>query len=204
MFGQKSGVSPSTKDTSSTTLFTPSTSQRARALSKTKKHLREDDEASYLQSHLTEGRTVSHTLHEAKTMCKFAKLMKLAVTTWEANERILKTVYQGPVRLHLKYSATAWSIRANTYLSCGQKSEPRPPYHHKCSEANACQGKDQLTTIQSLSHRMEANILWAEEFICMPDDFLKQKMNNLTKCRWSETVLSMRARASSGNIRTPS
>jgi hypothetical protein len=41
--------------------------------------------------------------------------MKLAGTKWGANEKILKSVYQGNVHPHLEYGSSSWVTRAKTH-----------------------------------------------------------------------------------------
>ena len=41
--------------------------------------------------------------------------IKLAGTKWGANEKILKSVYQGNVHPHLEYGSSSWMTRAKTH-----------------------------------------------------------------------------------------
>ena len=45
---------------------------------------------------------------DAKARRKLNIMRKLAGTTWGANGKILKSVYQGNVRTHLKYGSSSW------------------------------------------------------------------------------------------------
>ena len=45
---------------------------------------------------------------ESKARRKLNIMRKLAGTTWGANGKILKQVYQSTVRPHLEYGASAW------------------------------------------------------------------------------------------------
>jgi hypothetical protein len=41
-------------------------------------------------------------------------MRKLAGTTWGANKKILKTIYQGTVRPAMEYSSSTWATTAKT------------------------------------------------------------------------------------------
>jgi len=106
------------KEKSSTTLFTLSTKHKAGTIFLGDTPLKEDNEATYLG--VTFDRRMTWKPHiaqaEGKARRKLAILRKLAGTTWGANERILKSIYQGTVRPHLEYGSTAWSNAAKTTL----------------------------------------------------------------------------------------
>ncbi|PVD24865.1 hypothetical protein C0Q70_15354 [Pomacea canaliculata] len=53
---------------------------------------------------------------EAKARRKLNIMRKLAGTHWGANEKILKTVYQGTVRPHLEYGSSTWMTAAKSHL----------------------------------------------------------------------------------------
>ena len=44
-------------------------------------------------------------------------MRKLTGTSWGANEKTLRTVYEGSVRHQLEYGSTAWASAAKTNLS---------------------------------------------------------------------------------------
>jgi hypothetical protein len=52
------------------------------------------------------------TSAEAKARRKMNIMRKLAGTKWGANEKILKSVYQGNVRPHLEYGSSSWMTAA--------------------------------------------------------------------------------------------
>ena len=99
--GPTTGASASTREKSSTTLFTLSNKQKARAIKIGKKPA-EDKEPTYLG--VTYDKRQTWTLHiqraQAKAKRELVILRKLAGTTWGANESILKTICEGPVRPH--------------------------------------------------------------------------------------------------------
>ena len=48
-------------------------------------------------------------------------MRKLAGTKWGANEKILKSVYQGNVRPHLEYGSSSWMTAAKTHHQTSDK-----------------------------------------------------------------------------------
>ena len=52
---------------------------------------------------------------EAKARRKMNIMRKLAGTKWGANEKILKSVYQGNVRPHLEYGSSSWMTAAKIH-----------------------------------------------------------------------------------------
>ncbi|XP_076438275.1 uncharacterized protein LOC143277377 [Babylonia areolata] len=52
-----------------------------------------------------------------------ALIKKLAGTKWEANTKMLKTVYTATVRPHMEYAANAWSTAAKTSLDSLTKTQ---------------------------------------------------------------------------------
>ena len=50
-----------------------------------------------------------------KARRKLNIMRKLAATQWGANEKILKSVYQGTVRPHLEYGSNSWMTAAQSY-----------------------------------------------------------------------------------------
>ena len=84
------------------------TKKQARPITIGTHTLKEEDEATYLGVTFDKRLTwKTHTQRtEGKARKKLAIMRKLARTTWGANEQILKTVYEGSVRLVLEYSST--------------------------------------------------------------------------------------------------
>jgi hypothetical protein len=77
------------------------------------------------------------TSAEAKARRKMNIMRKLAGTKWGANEKILKSVYQGNVRQHLEYGSSSWMTAAKTHHhDLRQSSEPGTTNHHRYYEVN--------------------------------------------------------------------
>ena len=56
------------------------------------------------------------TAAETKAKRKLAFMRKLTGTRWGANEKTLRTVYEGSVLNQIEYGSTAWSSAAKTNL----------------------------------------------------------------------------------------
>ena len=175
------------RDKSSTTLFTLSPKQKAGTIKLGDTPLKEDEEATYLGVTFDKRMTwKSHiTKAETKARRKLAILRKLAGTTWGANEKTLKTVYQGSVRPHLEYGSTAWSTCAKTTQQALDKVQNQAlRIITGAMRSTPIKAMEQLTNIQPLNQRREAKIMaQAEKFRCLPDHPMKHKLDSLTKNR---------------------
>lgn len=91
------------EEKSSTTLFTLSPKQKPGTVKLENTTLKNEDDPTYLGVTFDKRQTWRPHIQkaEAKARRKLAFLRKLAGTTWGANEKILKTVYEGTVRPHL-------------------------------------------------------------------------------------------------------
>ena len=175
------------KDKSSTTLFTLSPKQKAGTITLGGTPLKEDEEATYLGVTFDKRATWKPHVARAETKArrKLAIIRKLAGTTWGANERVLKTVYQGSVRPHLEYGSTAWSTCAKTTQQALDKVQNQAlRIITGAMRSTPIKAMEKLTGIQPLALRREAKIMvQAEKFRCLPDHPMKQKLNGLTKNR---------------------
>ena len=108
---------------SSATLFSLSPKQRSLPIKLGDSPLSCEDEVTYLG--VTFDKRLTWKAHiqkaEEKARRKLAIMRKLAGTSWGADERVLKQVYQGTVRPHLEYGSTAWSTAAKTHQQSLEK-----------------------------------------------------------------------------------
>ena len=111
------------KEKSSATLFSLSTKTKAGHLHLENTPLLYEDQQTYLgvtfDKRLTWKQHVQNA--EAKARRKINIMRKLAGTQWGANERILKSVYQGSVRPHLEYGSSSWMTAAQTHQQTLQR-----------------------------------------------------------------------------------
>ena len=112
-----------------------------------------------------------------------AILCKLTGTTWGASEKILKTVYHGTVRPHLEYGSTTWSTITITNQQVLVKVQNLALHIITgAMHSTPITEMEKLTAIQPHSHQKETkNMIKAEEFKCLPDHAMNEKLNRLTK-----------------------
>ena len=105
------------KEKSSATLFSLSTKKQMIKLKLGETEMQIENEQTYLGITLDKRQTWKPQIEKAETKArrKLAIMRKLAGTEWGANETVLKNVYQGAVRPHLEYGATAWASAAKTH-----------------------------------------------------------------------------------------
>ena len=175
------------KEKSSTTLFTLSTKQKAGNIKIGDASLRTDLEPTYLGVTFDKRQTWKPHIQkaEAKAKRKLAILRKLAGTTWGANERILKTVYEGAVRPHLEYGSTAWSTTAKTNQQALDRVQNQAlRLITGAMRTTPIKAMEKVTGIQPLQERRATKVLLqAEKFRCQENHPMKQKVNGLTKNR---------------------
>ena len=105
------------KEKSSATLFTLSNKTQAGRLHLDGTPLRYEDQQTYLgvtfDKRLTWKQHIQNA--ESKARRKLNIMRKLAGTQWGANEKILRSVYQGSVRPHLEYGSSSWITAAESH-----------------------------------------------------------------------------------------
>ena len=177
------------KEKSSTTLFTKSTVQKAGTIRLGDTTLKEEKVVTYLGVTFDKRQTWNPHIEKAvgKARRRLAILRKLAGTTWGANEKILKTVYQGMVRPHLEYGSTAWSTAAKTNLSKLDKVQNQAlRIMTGAMKSTPIQEMEKTTCIQPLNQRREAKTLMqGMKFRCLPEHPMNERLNRYTKNRLS-------------------
>ena len=95
-------------------MFTLSSRQKAGMIKMAGTPVKEDA-ATYLGVTFYKRQTWKpHINHVERIACRKLSIMcKLAGTTWDANEQILKTIYQGTVRPIMEYSLATWSTTSS-------------------------------------------------------------------------------------------
>ena len=105
------------REKSTATLFSLSTKKQPGKLTIGNTTMKYEDQQTYLG--VTFDKRMSWKSHisqaEAKARRKLNIMRKLAGTNWGANEKVLKTVYQGAVRPHLEYGSSSWMTAAKTH-----------------------------------------------------------------------------------------
>ena len=160
------------KEKSSTTLFTLTKQQTGRIMLRDYP-LREDDQPTYLGVTFDKKQTWKPHLQEAETRArrKLALMRKLAGSTWGADEKTLKTVYEGTVRPHLEYGAAAWnSASKTTLLSVDKVQNQALRIITGSMKTTPISAMEEVTGVQPLQDRRNMKtLLQAEKFKCQLD-----------------------------------
>ena len=162
---------------SSTTLFTL-TQQKVDPIVLDGVKLKQDNEPNYLGITYDKRQTWKPHLQaaEAKAKRKIALMRKLTGSTWGANQKTLKTIYQGSVRPHLEYGAAAWSTAAKTNLQSIDKVQNQAlRIITGAMKSTPIVAMEEITGIQSLKSRRDIKVLLqAEKFKCQKDHPMKE------------------------------
>jgi hypothetical protein len=101
-------------------------------------HITMEDQQTYLG--VTFDKRLTWKQHimtaEAKARRKLNIMRKLAGTNWGANEKILKSVYEGNVRSHLEYGSSGWITAAKSHHQTLYSPESGSPHYHRGHEIN--------------------------------------------------------------------
>ena len=174
------------KDKSSTTLFTL-TKQQAGKIKLGDYPLKEDDEPTYLGVTFDKRQTWKPHLQEAETRArrKLALMRKLAGSTWGADERTLRTVYEGAVRPHLEYGSAAWSSASKSTLQSVDKVQNQAlRLITGAMKTTPISAMEKVTGIQPLQDRRNMKtLLQAEKFKCQLNHPMKAKVEGCTHNR---------------------
>ena len=185
------------KEKSSTTLFTL-TQQKAGPIRLDGTRLKEDDHPTYLG--VTFDRTQTWKPHiqvsEAKGKRKIALMRKLTGSSWGANQRTLRTVYESTVRPHLEYGSTAWSTAAKTSLQSVDKVQNQAlRIMTGAMKSTPIAAMEEVTGIQSLEKRRHMKILTqAEKFKCQQGHPMKTRIAGYTRKRIKRESFVSRAK----------
>ena len=174
------------KEKSSTTLFTL-TKQQAGAITLGDSPLKEDDQPTYLGVTFDKRQTWKPHLQEAETRArrKLALMRKLAGSTWGADEKTLRTVYEGTVRPHLEYGAAAWSSASKTSLQSIDKVQNQAlRLITGAMKTTPISAMEEVTGVQPLQDRRNMKtLLQAEKFKCQLNHPMKAKVEGPTRSR---------------------
>ena len=105
------------REKTTATLFTLSVKARPGRLTLGNAPIKFEDQQTYLGVTFDKRLTWKpHIMNaEGKARRKLNIMRKLAGSQWGANEKILKSVYQGTVRPHLEYGSSSWMTAAKTH-----------------------------------------------------------------------------------------
>lgn len=175
------------RDKCSTTLFTLSTKKKTPRVKLGDTYLRNEDEATYLGVTFDKKQTWKPQIQktEAKARQKLSIMRKLAGTTWGANENILKRVYQGVVRPHLEYGASAWCTAAKTHQQTLDRVQNQALRIITGSmKSTPIQAMEKVTAIPPLSKRRDAKLMvQAQKYRSLPEHPMGKRLEKGTKNR---------------------
>ena len=105
------------REKTTATLFSLSTKEFTGKLMLGSTPLKLEDQQTYLGVTFDKRMTWKQHIQnaEAKARRKLNIMRKLAGTHWGANEKILKTIYQGSVRPYLEYGSCSWMTAAKSH-----------------------------------------------------------------------------------------
>ena len=174
------------KEKSSTTLFTIR-KQKAGPINLGGVRLKEDDQPTYLGITFDKRQTWKpHILAaETKAKRKLALMRKLTGSTWGANEKTLRTVYEGSVRHQLEYGSTAWSSAAKTNLQRLDKVQNQAMrIITGAMRSTPIAAMEEVTGIQPLQKRRDLKIvLQSEKFKCQQRHPMNGRFQKLNRGR---------------------
>ena len=175
------------KEKSSTTLFTLSPKAETGKIKLGDTFLQTEEEVTYLGVTFDKRLTWRTHIEKAETKArrKLAIMRKLAGTSWGANAKILKQVYQGTVRPHLEYSSSAWSTAAPSHLKTLNKVQNQAlRLITGAMSTTPIKTMEKTTNIQPLSDRRDAKILvQAEKLKSLQEQPMIKRMNRPTRSR---------------------
>jgi hypothetical protein len=137
------------------------------------------------------------TSAEAKARRKMNIMRKLAGTKWGANEKILKSVYQGNVRPHLEYGSSSWMTAAKTHhqtLDNVQNQALR--IITGAMKSTPIQSMEEITNIPPLRKRRECKaMIQATKYQCSQNHPMNTRLKQLSSDRLKRSSFAIETRA---------
>ena len=108
--------------------------------------------------------------------------IKLAGTKWGANEKILKSVYQGNVRPHLEYGSSSWMTPAKTHHQILDKVQNQAlRIITGAMKSTPMQSMEEITNIPPLCKRSECKaMIQATKYQCSRDHPMNTRLKQLS------------------------
>jgi hypothetical protein len=123
--------------------------------------------------------------------------IKLAGTKWGANEKILKSVYQGNVRPHLEYGSSSWMTPAKTHHQILDKVQNQAlRIITGAMKSTPMQSMEEITNIPPLCKRSECKaMIQATKYQCSQDHPMNTKLKQLSSSRLKRSSFALETRA---------
>ena len=187
------------REKTTATLFTLSVKAHPGRLTLRNTPIKVEDQQTYLGVTFDKRMTWKpHIMNaEGKARRKLNIMRKLAGTHWGANEKILKSVYQGTVRPHLEYGSSSWMTAAKTHqqtldkvqnqalriITGAMKSTPIPKM-------------EQATGISPLNKRREGKaMVQAVKYQCTQNHPMSARLHQMSSGRLKRTSFALETRA---------
>ncbi|KAK7101730.1 hypothetical protein V1264_020067 [Littorina saxatilis] len=187
------------RDKTTATLFTLSAKVQPGRLTLGDTPLKFEDQQTYLGVTYDKRMTWKHHIMnaEAKARRKLNIMRKLAGSQWGANEKILKTVYQGTVRPHLEYGSSSWMTAAKTHLQTLEIVQNQAlRIITGAMKTTPIDKMQQVTGIPPLSKRRECKAMVQDiKYQCIPDHQMNARMKQLSSGRLKRSSYATETRA---------
>ena len=120
---------------------------------------------------------------EGKARRKLGILRKLSGTTWGANEKILKGMYNQGIKPHLEYGSSAWSSASKSNLNQLDRIQNQALRIITGSmKSTPIEKMETITEIEPLQDARDTKImLQAEKYLAKQECPMKVKLENLAK-----------------------
>ena len=134
---------------------------------------------------------------EAKARRKLNIMRKLAGTNWGANEKVLKSVYEGNVRPHLEYGSSAWFTAAKSHDQALDKVQNQAlRIITGAMKSTPIARMEKITNIPPLCKRRECKaMIQATKYKCLPNHPMKERLKQLSSDRLKRSSFTLETRA---------
>jgi hypothetical protein len=180
-------------------LFTLSPNTQSVKLSMDDIHITMEDQQTYLgvtfDKRLTWKRHIMTA--EAKARRKLNIMRKLAGTNWGANEKVLKSIYEGNVRPHLEYGSSAWITAAKSHHQTLDKVQNQAlRIITGAMKSTPIGSMEDITNIPPLSKRGECKaMIQATKYQCLSNHPMNERLKQLSSGRLKRSSFTLETRA---------
>ena len=124
-------------------------------------------------------------------------MRKLAGTEWGANEKVLKSVYQGNVRPYLEYRSSSWMTAAKTHHQTLDKVQNQAlRIITGAMKSTPIQSMEEITNIPPLRKRRECKaMIEATNYQCSQDHPMNTRLKQLSSGRLKRSSFALETRA---------
>ncbi|XP_063417711.1 uncharacterized protein LOC134700284 [Mytilus trossulus] len=124
-------------------------------------------------------------------------MRKLAGTKWGANEKILKSVYQGNVRPYLEYGSSAWMTAAKSHHQTLDKVQNQTlRIITGAMKSTPIKSMEDITNIPPLGKRRECKaMIQATKYQCSQDHPMNTRLKQLSSGRLKRSSFTLETRA---------